>query len=68
MANPFRNLLMMAALCWVAPASAQQRTLDSAHPQAPGCPGAQKPQVMLIASDGGLGEVPISAGRRAFLP
>ena len=61
-----RNLLLVAALCWVAPASAGQPDFGQSHPE--GCPYAQQARAIVIAGDAGLGEVPVSSARRAFLP
>ena len=70
MKKPFRNLLLLAALCWVAPASAGQRLteadLDQWHDE--GCPHAQDAGAVVIASDAAVGEVPVSPAARAFFP
>ena len=68
MARQIRNQLMMAALCWVAPVSAQQTPADMEQPHGAGCPDAQRNTQVIIVSEDALGEVPISAGRRAFMP
>jgi hypothetical protein len=61
-----RNLLLVAALCWVAPASAGPADLLQTHPE--GCPYAEQAREIVIAGDAGLGDVPVSSARRAFLP
>ena len=72
MRRHLRNLLWMAALCWVAPASAQQIVAEvEAAPQwdPSGCPEEQAArQKIIITSDEAVGEVPVSASRRAFFP
>ena len=57
-----RNLLLIAALCWVAPASAEFTNPDDGECHA----GAS--QSMVVLADAPPGEVPVSAGRRALLP
>jgi len=68
MARQIRNLLMMAALCWVAPVSAQQPPAESESHLSGGCPHANQGAEVVVVSEQALGEVPISAGLRAFMP
>jgi len=69
MARHIRNLLMLAALCWVAPVSAQQPPPAESEPHlSGGCPHAKPGAEVVIVSEQALGEVPISAGLRAFMP
>ena len=58
-----RNLLLIAALCWVAPASA-----EFTNPDDEGECHAGASQSVVILADNAPGEVPVSAGRRALLP
>jgi hypothetical protein len=57
-----RNLLLIAALCWVAPASA-----GSSASGDDGCPDANRRQIVILA-DQAPGDVPVYAGRRTLLP
>lgn len=57
-----RNLLVIAALCWVAPASA-----EFANPDEGECHAGASQSVVNLA-DTAPGDVPVSAGRRALLP
>lgn len=70
MTTHLRNLLLLAALCWVAPASAGQHLtpaeLEQWHED--GCPSEREAQPIVIAGDVSLDEVPVSAARSAFLP
>jgi hypothetical protein len=69
MARHIRNLLMMAALCWVAPVSAQQPPPAAREPLlGGGCPHAQRGGEVIVVSEEALGEAPVSAGFRAFMP
>lgn len=68
MARHIRNLLMMAALCWVAPVSAQQSAAEATPVHKSGCPDARPAGEVVVVSEQALGEVPISAGLRAFMP
>ena len=70
MRRHLRNLLWMMALCWVAPASAQQIVAEVQPEQweSGGCPNAQEARQIIISSDEAVGEVPVSASRRAFFP
>ena len=71
MRRHLRNLLWMMALCWVAPASAQQIVAEVQPQQweSGGCPEEQAArQKIIISSDEAVGEVPVSASRRAFFP
>ncbi|NUT00532.1 MAG: hypothetical protein HOP96_06115 [Sphingomonas sp.] len=67
MSRPSRNLMLMAALCWVAPASAQHITMD-APPHAKGCPNAGTAQAVVISSDETASGIPVSPSRRTFFP
>jgi hypothetical protein len=60
MRTHLRNLLLLAALCWVAPASAGQQAADET------CPNAGSPVAM--TAEGGAGAVRVSDSGRAFLP
>ena len=62
MRRPSRNLLLIAALCWVAPASAEFTNSDDGECQA----GAS--QSVVVLADTAPGEVPVSPGGRALLP
>lgn len=68
MTRHIRNLLMMAALCWVAPVSAQQVTAEAEQLKAGGCPQAMQSGEVIVVSEEALGEAPTSAGFRAFMP
>ena len=68
MARHIRNLLMLAALCWVAPVSAQHSAVEDEQVHKSGCPDAQHAVEVVVVSEQALGEVPISAGLRAFMP
>lgn len=59
-----RKMLLLIALCWVVPASAEQQPAGSTDE----CPEARKAQLVVIAGDGGIGEVPLDTRRRAFFP
>ena len=62
-----RNLLVMAALCWVAPVSAQQLSVEEPHSH--GCSSAGQAGTLVILAEESPGEMaPLSAGRRALLP
>ena len=61
-----RKLLALATLCWVAPLSAQQRA--SAPDDEWGCPNARVANAIMITARDPVGEVPVQASRRAFLP
>ena len=58
-----RNLSLIAALCWVAPAAAQLSSSDDGD-----CPHAQTSRQVVLIADDEPGGIPISAGRRALLP
>lgn len=58
-----RNLLLVAALCWVAPASAQL-----SGPADDECPDAKASRQIVILADTAPGDVPVSERRRALLP
>ena len=68
MARHIRNLLMMTALCWVAPVSAQQLTAEREPHLSGGCPHAHQGGEVIVVSEEAIGEAPISAGFRAFMP
>jgi hypothetical protein len=70
MARHIRNLLMIAALCWVAPVSAARFSpAEPYHVHVSGCPdAARQAQQIVIVSEAPLGEVPLSAAHRAFMP
>jgi hypothetical protein len=57
-----RNLLLIAALCWVAPASAEFTNPDEGE-----CHAGES-QTVVVLADTAPGDVPVSAGRRALLP
>jgi hypothetical protein len=62
-----RKLLVLTTLCWVAPLSAQQRS--SAPPERGwACPHELESKAIVISARETVGEVPIEASRRAFLP
>jgi hypothetical protein len=66
-----RKLLVLATLCWVAPLSAQQRASAPATDTERGwaCPHELEAQrAITISTRDPVGEVPIEASRRAFLP
>ena len=63
MPRHLRNLLLIAALCWVAPVSAQ-----AVHSDASECPYAKAARAEVVIADVAPGEVPVSPGRRVFLP
>jgi hypothetical protein len=58
-----RNLLLIAALCWVAPASAQLAASEDEV-----CPNARVSRQVVIITEDVFGGVPISQGARALLP
>lgn len=58
-----RNLLLIAALCWVAPASAELTVSGDGE-----CPNAKVSRQIVILDDAAPGDVPVSAGRRTLLP
>lgn len=65
-----RKLLFLAALCWVAPLSAQQHPAASEPEQWPfqGCPHEHSQAVAVSGSDA-VGEVSVfDTNRRAFFP
>ena len=58
-----RNLLLIAALCWVAPASAGiSASADVA------CPSADAQRQIVVLTDEAPGGVPVSASSRTLLP
>jgi hypothetical protein len=59
-----RKMVLLVALCWVVPASAEQQPNGSAGD----CPYAEEAQLVVIAGDDGFGEVPVDTRRRAFFP
>ena len=59
-----RNLLLIAAFCWVAPAAAAQLTSGDEGD----CADAQSSRQVVLIADDEPGGIPISAGRRALLP
>ena len=61
-----RTLLVLATLCWVAPLSAQQRA--SAPDKGWACPHELESKAVVILAHEPVGEVPVEASRRAFLP
>jgi hypothetical protein len=76
-----RKLLLLIALCWVAPLAAQQRPVASTQTHAKGCPFAEararaaaqahvKASTVIVVTDSGaFGDVPmLGAARRAFQP
>lgn len=58
-----RNLLLIAALCWVAPASAQLVASDDED-----CPDKGASRQVVIITDNAPGGVPIAQGARALMP
>ena len=58
-----RKLLLLTALCWVGPASAEYAAVNEDE-----CPYSQGPQAVVISSSTSVGEVPISAAERAYYP
>jgi len=63
---PLRKLFVLATLCWVAPLSAQQRS--SAPDDEWGCQRERDPNAITISARDPVGEVPVQASQRAFLP
>jgi len=57
-----RNLLLMAALCGVAPAAAFSASSGE------DCQDDRESRTVVILADDAPGGVPLSAGRRALLP
>ena len=71
MSRPSQKLMIMAAVCWVAPASAQQIVAEVQPQQweSGGCPEERAArQKIIISNDEAMGEVPVSASRRAIFP
>lgn len=63
MLKHWRKVLLLTALCWVVPASAELSTeIKDA------CPFSHGPQTVMISASGGVGEVPVSAAERAYYP
>jgi hypothetical protein len=64
------KLLVLTTLCWVAPLSAQQRSSAPTPPVDKGwaCPHELESKAIMISARETVGEVPIEASRRAFLP
>ena len=58
-----RRLLLLAALCWVGPASAEYATVNEDE-----CPFEHGAQAIVISSSSTVGEVPILAAERAYYP
>ena len=58
-----RKLLLLAALCWVGPASAEFATVNEDE-----CPYAHGPQAVVISSSASVSEIPVSAAERAYYP
>ena len=66
-----RLLLLSAAICWVAPLSAQQHAAAYGHVQRDpdGCPSSKRVSAIVVSGNQSVGEVPISeAARSAFMP
>ena len=66
-----RLLLLSAAICWVAPLSAQQQSVAFGHGQRDpdGCPSSKKVDAILVSGVPSVGEIPVSeAARSAFMP
>lgn len=65
----WRKLALVAALCWVAPLSAHQRSdVPDQQRHVGRCPH-ERAMAAAAPSDTAVGEVPLfNAGRRAFLP
>ena len=64
-------LLLSAAICWVAPLSAQQQSVSSWHVQRDpdGCPSSKEINAIVVSGVPSVGEVPVSeAARSAFMP
>lgn len=59
----FRNGVLIAGLCWVAPVAAQQAGGSDDE-----CRYDNASSPVVIMADEAPGEVPLSEGRRAFLP
>ena len=62
MSTHLRNLLLLAALCWVAPASAGYEPVEKA------CHGSSAASPLTITAEGASGVRVFDADRRAFLP
>lgn len=62
MPTHLRNLLLLAALCWVAPASAEQHVSDEA------CTGRGTSPLASPGENGAGGMQAFDSSRRAFLP
>ena len=58
-----RKLLLVAALCWVGPASAEYASVNEDE-----CHFAPSPRSVVFSSSASVGEVPISAAERAYFP
>lgn len=58
-----RKLLLVAALCWVGPASAEYASVNEDE-----CELAHGPRAVVFSSSASVGEVPISAAERAYYP
>ena len=72
MAMHSRKLLLLGALCWVAPLSAQQRPAASEPQpeqwQSKGC-SHERGEVIAVSGSDAVGEVSVfDASRRAFFP
>ena len=59
-----RNLLLIAALCWVAPASAEFASTGAEED----CPHSRGARQVIILDEAAIGGIPVAAGRRALLP
>ena len=60
-----RKLLLLAALCWIAPASAEQR--DDQHAKA-ACPSVQSAALGISAFPGEVSLVDLGAGAPGLMP
>ena len=68
---PGRLLVLSAAICWVAPLSAQQQSVVYGHAQRDpdGCPSSKEIRTVVVSGNPLAGEVPVSeAARLAFMP
>ena len=58
-----RKLLLLAALCWVGPASAEYATVNEDE-----CPFSHGARAIVVSGSASVGEVPISVAERAYYP